>query len=409
MSMTQGSLPARRGLQISALSRNFEKTTNSYKFFFFLALLDTLERSNKGEYLKNGTVLDGLDLLNRYLLRAWYPAVFFRLSLGSRDKLQQWIQKTSLQKDDVLRSTARFSIESTETTLGSTIKLSDIDKIFRFVPTRLIRPFFQQSSLIGIPDAEVDRKIRTLAAVNFTKENPPIYRWKEDSTFGKPTDRHDLIVHPAWKEYLLEHIEILRGWTNFQLSEYLQTRNPSSPSIVKKLFAPLERDSLRKQQQFWRAVINHQPGSVLKCPYSSTPLGPCDFSLDHYLPWSFVGHDEGWNLVPVHPAANSSKSDQIPEAETIRLMVKTHQAAFRHFTSTSSGRPPEIIQQMADFLEVPTRDLPHLPEDSIGRIYLRKIRPMVGLASNSGFPVDWSFGRWMARESTGSSWDHFEW
>jgi hypothetical protein len=407
--MNQHSLPLQRDLPINALSKVFQKTTNSYKYFFFLALLDCLERNFKKEEHAKSTVISGHDLLKTYLLKAWYPAVFFRLNLGSNDQLQDWSEKIRIQNDDLIRSRPISTMRKISNHMRFDKNAEEIDKIFQYVPTRLIRPFFHPSDLAGIPDSEVDRRIRYLAAKKFTQKNPPPYRWKSDPEIETRNDRHDLVMHPAWQEYLLKHLEVLRGWAYFHLATYLQARNPTSPSIVTKLFAPFERAPLKKQQKFWRETIAGQSGGTIRCPYSENTLYPSRFALDHYLPWSFVGHDEGWNLVPVHPDANSSKRDHLPEATTVRLLVKVHAMAFKTIKSPSNPNQPEIVQQMADFLEVPPQDLPQLTEDYIGRIYVRKFRPIVGLAVNSGFPCDWRFGKWTLRDSYGSSWDHFEW
>jgi hypothetical protein len=41
-------------------------------------------------------------------------------------------------------------------------------------------------------------------------------------------------------------------------------------------------------------------------------LKPKDISLDHYVPWSFVVHDQLWNLIPTTKSVNSKKSDLLP-------------------------------------------------------------------------------------------------
>ena len=41
-------------------------------------------------------------------------------------------------------------------------------------------------------------------------------------------------------------------------------------------------------------------------------MTPEDLSLDHFVPWSYVAHDELWNLVPTTKAVNSSKSNDLP-------------------------------------------------------------------------------------------------
>ncbi len=78
----------------------------------------------------------------------------------------------------------------------------------------------------------------------------------------------------------------------------MQKRNPNTPEIARKLFMPSKRDSLKSQTNYWSQVLTHQQ---LRCIYSGQPLTPQRFSLDHYLPWSFVAHDQLWNLIPTLP------------------------------------------------------------------------------------------------------------
>lgn len=39
-------------------------------------------------------------------------------------------------------------------------------------------------------------------------------------------------------------------------------------------------------------------------------------SIDHFIPWSFVLHDERWNLVPTFKNINSSKNDKLLKYDT---------------------------------------------------------------------------------------------
>lgn len=35
--------------------------------------------------------------------------------------------------------------------------------------------------------------------------------------------------------------------------------------------------------------------------------------MDHFIPWSYVAHDEMWNLIPSNASVNRSKSNNLPE------------------------------------------------------------------------------------------------
>lgn len=38
-------------------------------------------------------------------------------------------------------------------------------------------------------------------------------------------------------------------------------------------------------------------------------------SVDHFIPWSFVLHDQLWNLIPTFKNINSSKSNKLPDLD----------------------------------------------------------------------------------------------
>jgi hypothetical protein len=62
--------------------------------------------------------------------------------------------------------------------------------------------------------------------------------------------------------------------------------NPARPA---RLFPPQKRDSLKKQAEYWKLVLEH---SDVKRIYTNEKLGSDRLALDHYLPWSFVAHDQ---------------------------------------------------------------------------------------------------------------------
>ncbi|WAS04950.1 hypothetical protein LQF76_13180 [Gloeomargaritales cyanobacterium VI4D9] len=89
----------------------------------------------------------------------------------------------------------------------------------------------------------------------------------------------------------------------------MQGKNPSTPAIANKIFPPLTREPMTQQTNFWRLVVKYSQN--LCCIYSNQIIGE-DFSLDHYLPWTFVAHNQLWNLIPVPKSVNSSKSNKVP-------------------------------------------------------------------------------------------------
>ena len=50
--------------------------------------------------------------------------------------------------------------------------------------------------------------------------------------------------------------------------------------------------------------------------YGDNILTENDLSIDHFVPWSYVAHDEMWNLNPTTKSINSSKSNNLPDWNT---------------------------------------------------------------------------------------------
>ncbi|MBR1495869.1 MAG: hypothetical protein IJ601_12600 [Acidaminococcaceae bacterium] len=118
-------------------------------------------------------------------------------------------------------------------------------------------------------------------------------------------------IVPEWMEYLLQNQEILRGWIQYHMILYLQRRNPSVPGISDKLYPPQER-KLEKVKKYWKLLSTLAP---IREIYGENRLAPDNISIDHFVPWSYVAHDEFWNLHPTTRAINSSKSNHLPRWE----------------------------------------------------------------------------------------------
>ena len=98
-------------------------------------------------------------------------------------------------------------------------------------------------------------------------------------------------------------------WIQYNLILYLQRRNPSVPGIANKIYPPEER-KLEKVKKYWKLIVAVKPTLDI---YSGIMLSPDNISIDHFVPWSYVAHDELWNLHPTTRDINSSKSNHLPD------------------------------------------------------------------------------------------------
>lgn len=113
----------------------------------------------------------------------------------------------------------------------------------------------------------------------------------------------------VYKAYIEQNYEIIQGWVEVNLIQYLQRRNPSVPGIVDKLYPPRERN-LEKVKKYWKMIAAIRSIHDI---YGGVLLDGKNISMDHFVPWSYVAHDELWNLTPTTRNINSSKSNNLPD------------------------------------------------------------------------------------------------
>lgn len=352
-----------------AFSQLFNSTTNSYKLTFFQALLNTLmERERSGT---RDAIIELRGLATEMLALAWYPHNFFRLSFGLQDQTGSVLDRLDFHLDE--RS---LTNPSTHARLRQAI-VDQYDTIhaaglLRFVPYRLLSPFFT-SELKGLKDSQKDRRIRELANARFSSHSPPIYRFTEG---GDAID-----VHPAWRAYLVQHIAIIDGWVKHNWIGYLQDRNPSTPAIIKKITPPLQRSLLTRQTRFWQAVMAQ---STQRCIYTGDPIKPSDFALDHFIPWSFVCHDQLWNLIPVSSTVNSSKGSRLPLEKHVGRFIEAQYHALKigrsQLTDTAWNKATEPY--VSD-LQLTRQAL--LDGQRLDSAYRNTLGPLISLARQMGF------------------------
>jgi hypothetical protein len=196
-------LPKSSRLDISILSRLFDKTTNSYKYLFFLSILDILKRVN----FDHSCSIKFDQLIVEMLANAWYPHTYFRLSFGKQDGIAQKLDSLTLDISEPILKFTDTDKKLLRKTIG-TQKIQDVINFFiRYVPFRLLRPFFGVE-LAGIKDYDVNPRVLELANQEFHTRKP-LYCFDADSV----RDVKSIIFHPEWIDYIQENYIIIRaGW-----------------------------------------------------------------------------------------------------------------------------------------------------------------------------------------------------
>src|SRR5262249_377652 len=135
------------------LGQVFKDTTNSYKLFWFLALLSLLKRGEEHSFRLT-------DIFTEMVITAWHPVCLFRLSLGRQDKLQDVILE--LQKKSGLPSNAT-SEDIRNFVNDSADALKKLEYFKRYVPTRFLTPWFADKLGREHDDIVRTREIQTMA------------------------------------------------------------------------------------------------------------------------------------------------------------------------------------------------------------------------------------------------------
>ncbi len=358
-------IPKSKKIDIGKLVRIFESTTNSYKYLFFQALLRKL---HSDKFINNYIPLR--SIAEEMLVIAWYPHRFYRLSFGKQDQVAVILDQLNLDPD--------FSVS--EKTLRTTIKKtpSVLDSLLRYVPFRLLTVFFD-GELRGKSDRDKNFLIRELATKGFDSKKP-LYRL---------LDTEELEVHHEWAEYLLLNYSIVESWVLWKWQNYLQNKNPNVPAISKKLFQPPARVSLLKETAYWKSAFKQK---TFYCIYTGQELDVSSISLDHFLPWSFVGHNQLWNLLPVSKSTNSSKGNRIPSLdryldELIEMQLNGLTESRKELTEKVwRGRTESFISDLriSDYDGLFNKNI-------LKERYEVTMRSLVQLAKNTGFSCDWRF------------------
>lgn len=364
-------IPPQAGIDTTAFSETLSDTDTSYKFLWLLSFLEILERRNYDvarPVLFNEIFLTVLKLAKEPLFR-------FNLSFGASDKLHHHIS--------AMEDTGGLMWETENPAMENRAFQNACAKLSINVPYRWIRPFIKEEvqDAGGITKNKKKFNLAVIRALSgkFGGDSPPPYRIEPDMK--------SIVFHSLWADYFRRNAEIIKGWCLWNFARYLQARNPNIPAVINKITAAGESSRrLQKQREFWELVMKN---TGVNCIYSGKPLARDNYALDHYVPWSFVGHDNLWNLIPALPSANSSKSDNLPDGRYLGALAEAHYGALaaraRHFPKKGE----KLVESYAADLKLPFDDL--ADREKLRRAYEVFIPPLIDLAKANRFRGGWVY------------------
>ncbi len=286
-------LPYSEELNIGYLSRLFDNTSNCYKFFWFRAILNKIDREHNRFSFE--------ELINEMIADAWYMVTEYHLRLGplgvtdNLEEVVKYIHENYGFPSSEKREKILAFLQKTEDKGISKYKAD----LTLNVPYRLQAPFYDEIT-IGKRMWHGSKQILT---DEINRQRRLMYYFALISGLDTMIE-----VDSTWVEYLTKHKEILKGWTQFKLIQYLQNKNPSVPGIADKIEVPVARD-IERVRKYWKLIVQVDPS--IREIYSDKFLSGVSISVDHFVPWQYVAHDELWNLHPTTRSINSSKSNSL--------------------------------------------------------------------------------------------------
>ena len=351
-------IPQSDFLSTKNLSRVFNNTTATYKFYWFQSLLQM--HNEEGVYRMNVW-----DLVIRMVANAWFPIHYFHLSFGSMDSLHRIVTELQWMTDLPMDAKKEEVVECLTVRLDDKKVKDQLATLIRNVPYRFLSPWINYTS-----DADV-------IARSHAYENGCLY------SIQKTKDEFYITINPVWNKYLQDYYGILTDFINWNLTLFLQQRNPNIPNIPNKLTRPMERTSLSKQRRFWDDVI--RIGGHVHCIYTGQEIHIGDYAVDHFLPWSFVAHDQLWNLIPADNSINSSKSDKLPPLDRfLKKLAEEHREAIKVYLG--AGKKESALEDFASLGYTP-RDLLQLNRERFLAAYQQTFTPLFQIAQNMGYEV----------------------
>lgn len=355
----------------------FGNTDTTYKFFWFLAVLE----ETKNAPPRSDLLLELNRLTREMVAQAWPCRRLFKLGFGHQDRLQTLIDRLAE------RSGLPDSARADEIRNASAL-LSDDEVVILedYVPYRFLVPWFR-SALVGVKDHARHSLIQLLAERSARSPRPAPYHF--NIVIGRRLSIH---INSKWLTFFQSNHLPLKAFAQLSLAKYFEVRNPGIPGIVNKLERPSAR-KLDRARQFWDTILDHHE---LRCIYSGELIQP-GYDLDHFLPWSFVTHDLIWNLTPAPRSINIQKSAAVPKlALYLPGLVDQHYRALpvvKEVLNTGHGARQRALeaatQEYATLFKLSMADLFQLGSDRFGELLRTEIHAQADLARRLSFETDW--------------------
>ena len=372
-------LPESKTIETSKIAGIFLNVTNSYKYYFFIAILYILQKracSDQTLALK-GCKIEAKEIASTMLGLAWHAKTVYNLNFGKQDTLSAKIDilKVTLDIKEHLSSQAVIEQIRGSKDLPAIKKL--LKDLLKYVPVKFLSPWTGSRKDTGPENLEIGR-LSCSPIINAP------YRLNLNDG-GTICLSIELYAH--YCEYFLTNYPILMDFSYYNLAQYLQRLNLCTPNLLQKIIYQKDRDSMTAQRAIFTRFMQYHKS--LQCIYTQKTLDINNFALDHFMPWSFVAHNQIWNLIPVEQSINSIKSNRIPNLDLyLKDFAKVHHALIKDFEDHKfKGLNTANLETMKSYntLGYSSKELSLMDDRSFYDTMFSVMKPLSVQALYSGF------------------------
>ena len=291
-------------LDIPAFFQMVKDPSYCYKFYWLEALVRLISEGQEK--------ISFSEITDEMIANAWYSVVEFRIHLSGsmngevRDALERAVW--TLKKNSNLSSRAsKLEIKNALLSYAENVRTDKLQLVQK-VPYRALSGFLVKAGSNTTPPWGAPKKFVAFTEWYNTDIGILPYVFGEGSGLER-----EILIHPEWAEMIRDNVVAILGWIQFEKLRWLQNNNIDVPGLVYKLEPPDE--GMRKLscvRKLWNHVLAH---TQVKDVFKGNIVNAVEYDIDHFIPWSFVMHDEIWNLMPMDSSLNCSKSNKLPQWE----------------------------------------------------------------------------------------------
>lgn len=355
-------------LNTQPLQRVFKRTTASYKFLWFLAILDIVKESDPSN--AGNLIFSTQDICARMVAKSWIPTQRFKFSFGCWDSMTKVIE----------------ALKNPVNGFPFSVKYKEPEALKALETFAKVNPKNFQKIIFNPLIQEVS--FRFLNAWR-SKSAEGLKESIRGATSGEPYsfpngNWNSIEVPSQWAAFFRKNYSLLKDFTYWNFADFLQARNTAVPGLVKKFELPASRLSLDSQRKFWLSYLNSEQVTTDIYGHEFTADS---FALDHYLPWTFVVHNQIWNLTPMEKSLNSSKSDLIPDEAFVAPLALQHQCLVKYHYRTDPNKSKDFFEEYENFFGISIADFVSASDTFVIDKYKEHVDPLAKTAINMGFQL----------------------